>query len=98
MRAVGLSDIAAAARALMRVPEADRPALMQALIDEAHRADRFRARFGRVHPRSGNGTLMAAALAHAQAEVAGPGDGAYLAALAQAIDGVLEWRHAQQTR
>jgi len=82
----------------MSVPEAQRPALMRALLDEAHRADRFRLRFGRVHPRLGNGTLMASAMARTQAEGAGPGDGAYLTALAQAIDCVLEWRCAQRTR
>jgi len=92
MRSVGLGDVAAAARALMAVPEAERAALMRRLLDEAERADRFRRRCGRVHPWLGNGTLMARALACRRADVAGPGDAAYLAALAQVIEMVLDWR------
>lgn len=92
MTEVGLSDVAAAARALMVVPEAARAALMRRLLDEAGQAARYRRCHGRVHPRLGNGTLMERALACPLAEVAGPGDPDYLAALAQVIEAVLDWR------
>jgi len=92
MTTVGLGDVAAAARALMAVPEVERMPLMQRLLDEAGQAARYRRCHGRVHPRLGNGTLMERALACPQAEVAGPGDPAYLAALAQVIEAVLAWR------
>ncbi|KPQ06779.1 MAG: hypothetical protein HLUCCA12_09230 [Rhodobacteraceae bacterium HLUCCA12] len=94
MRAVGLGDVSAAARALMAVPEPARPALMRRLLDEAAQADRYRLRRGRAHPVLGNGTLMARALACPLADVAGPGDPAYLAALAQVIEAVLDRRCA----
>lgn len=92
MTEVGLGDVSAAARALMVVPESARAALMYRLLDEAGRAARYRRCHGRVHPRLGNGTLMARALACPQAEVAGPGDPEYLSALAQVIEAVLDWR------
>jgi len=92
MTAVGLGDIAAAARALMAVPEAGRAALIHRLLDEAGQAARYQRCHGRVHPRLGNGTLMERALACPRAEVAGPGDPEYLSALAQVIEAVLDWR------
>lgn len=92
MTPVGLADVAAAARALMAVPDAARPALIERLIEEAGHAARYRRCFGRVHPRLGNGTLMERALARPLAEPHGPGDRAYLAAMAQVIEAVLEWR------
>lgn len=76
----------------MAVPEAARAALMLRLLEEATRAARFRRCHGRVHPRLGQGTLMERALACPLAEVAGPGDAAYLAAMAQVIEAVLDWR------
>ncbi|WP_333829488.1 DUF7742 family protein [Pararhodobacter sp.] len=96
MTEVGLGDVSAAARALMAVPEAQRAALMHRLLDEAGQAARFQRCHGRVHPRLGNGTLMERALAHPLAEVPGPGDPAYLAALAQVIEAVLDWRCGKQ--
>ncbi|HHX89520.1 MAG TPA: hypothetical protein GX700_07065 [Paracoccus sp.] len=92
MTAVGLGDVSAAARALMAVPQAARAALMLRLLEEATRAARFRRCHGRAHPRLGNGTLMERALARPLAEVAGPGDAAYLAAMALVIEAVLDWR------
>lgn len=92
MQLVGLGDLAAAARAMMAVPEARRGPLLQRLLDEADLADRYRRTSGRAHPVFGNGTLMSAALARPQAHSAAPGDADYLACLAQAIDGVLDRR------
>ncbi|MCC5971380.1 MAG: hypothetical protein JJU15_15655 [Pararhodobacter sp.] len=92
MRAVTLGDVAAAARTLMAVAEPERAALIRQLLDEAACADRYRRWWGQEHPRLGNGTLMARAMARPQADVAGPGDPAYLAALAQVIEAALDWR------
>ena len=83
MIAPGLSDLWATARALMAVPQADRPALMARLIAEAEQADAFRLHADRLHPALGDGSLMAAALARPRA--ARPvSDPAALAALALA--------------
>jgi len=89
MRPVGLGDLAAAAWALAAVAPARRPGLMARILAQAEAADRFRARAGRAHPRFGNGSLMAAALAHPQAPRA-PGDPDGLAILALALGAVLE--------
>lgn len=92
LRAVGLGDVSAAARALLAVPEHARATLMRQLLAEASDADDYRKKKGRVHPQLGNGTLMERALACPLAELPGPGDTAYLAALAQVIEAVLDWR------
>ena len=94
MRPVGLGDLAAAAGALMAAPERRRAALMQTMLLEAERADAFRAASGRLHPGLGNGTLMAAALAHPRAARAGPDDKAWLGCLAQAVAAVIAHRSA----
>ncbi len=88
MRPVTLTDLAAAARVLLALPEARRAAAMAALIVRAEAADRYRRRNGLGHPVYGNGTLLAAALAHpAAAPEAGARD--YLACLALATEAVL---------
>lgn len=95
MRTVTTTDLIAAARVLMALPEPRRPAAMKALIARAAMADRHRRATGRQHPAYGNGTLLAAALAHPRAEGGKNGLGdepGYLACLACAIDAVLDWR------
>ena len=64
MRPVLLSDVTAAARALIGVPEDRRVAFCRRILAEAEAADRFARRLGRPHPRWGNGTVLAAARAH----------------------------------
>jgi hypothetical protein len=98
MHTVGLGDLAAAARALMAVPEARRGLLLRRLMDEADLAERYRRTRGRAHPVFGNGTLMSAALARPQAGPVAPGDSDYLACLAQAIEGVLDRRGGARDR
>jgi len=97
MRTVTQGDVAAAARALLACPEDARAALLVRLLADAHAADRYRRVFGRVHPRLGNGTLMATALARTTVPEPVVGDMAYLRALAQVIEGVLDW-HASRRR
>jgi hypothetical protein len=63
MRPVLHGDLVAAARVLLDLPVDQRPFRMQQLIDAADLGDRYRRRFGRPHPRFGNGSLMAAAAA-----------------------------------
>ena len=88
MRPVTLGDLAAAARVLLAQPEALRPAAMAALIVRAEAADSLRRSKGRHHPLYGNGTLMAAALAHPTGE-ASPGALDYLACLALAAEALV---------
>ena len=60
MRRVMHGDIVAAACRLRDTPPGKRPAVLQALMERAHAADLYRRRFGRAHPRWGDGTLAAA--------------------------------------
>lgn len=64
MRAPLLGDVVAAARSLGAVPADERDALLGRLVASADAAARHWRRTGRSHPRHGDGSLMAAALAH----------------------------------
>lgn len=90
MQPVTLSDLSAAARALMAVPPPARAALMRHLMAQAALADRHRRRTGQCPPSGGNGTLMAAALALPHLPHQKPGDRAYLACLHLALDVLLK--------
>ena len=56
------TDAVAAARVLLRHPRERRPWVLHRMLAEAVNADSWRRRTGRVHPRWGDGTLMAVAL------------------------------------
>lgn len=64
MRPVLYCDVSAAARVLMRVPQAHREERCAGMIERAQVADRFVKRLGRIHPVWGNGTLLAVARRH----------------------------------
>lgn len=89
MRPVTVTDLCAAARVLLALPEDHRAAAMQALIRRAEAADRHRRETGHAHPAYGNGTLLAAALAHPARDPAAPGAPEYLGCLALAIETLL---------
>ena len=88
MRPVTVTDLCAAARVLLAQPPARRRAAMAALVARAEAAARHRRATGRHHPAYGNGTLLAAALAHPAPDAA-PGATDYLACLALALDVLL---------
>ena len=67
MRPVLHSDVTASARALLCIPEQARADFCGRLLRDASWADKFTKRLGKPHPLWGNGTLMAAARAHALA-------------------------------
>lgn len=89
MRPVTLTDLAAAVRVLLALPEDRRAAGLAALLARAEAADHHRRTTGRAHPAYGNGTLLAAALAHPAADPGTAGDRAYLLCLAQVLDAVV---------
>lgn len=62
MRPALHSDAAAAACVLRGLPEARRGWVLARMGAEAGAADAYRRAHGRMHPRWGNGSLMAAAL------------------------------------
>ena len=89
MRPVTLTDLAATARVLLAQPETRRAAALAALVARAAVADEHRRATGCNHPAYGNGTLLAAALAHPRAEPQTPGSTEYLTCLAQVIEGLV---------
>jgi hypothetical protein len=58
-----MDDLLAGARHLQRYPPDRRHILAQSLLYQAHAAHCYAKRFGAPHPRWGNGSLMARALA-----------------------------------
>lgn len=61
MRSLRYSDVSAAARVLVVTPPAFRAQVCLGMIREAEYADRFAKRLGKLHPKWGNGTLLATA-------------------------------------
>lgn len=92
MRQITHGDVTCAARVLMQLPVSQRAMVLADMLTAAHLADCHRKATGRVHPRLGNGTLMAVALARGAGPEPFAGDRAYLTALAQVIEGVIAWR------
>jgi hypothetical protein len=89
MRAIVHADIAATARVILAVPETERSALAQRMLREAHWADHFVKRTGRVHRLWGNGTLRAAAYRRRLAAEPDAGDREYCRCLALVLDLVI---------
>lgn len=56
------TDVVAAARVLLRHPRQRWAWVLHRMLAEAVRADDWRRRTGRIHPRWGDGSLMSAAL------------------------------------
>lgn len=67
MRPVLYGDVSNAARVLLAVPASRRAALCRQLLREAEAADRLARDSGRLHPRWGNGSLMAVSRRHVMA-------------------------------
>ena len=67
MQPVLVTDLTMAARALLAAPYAQRMELAAGMLQAADFGDRYRRRFGQVHPCWGDGTLAAAARKHALA-------------------------------
>lgn len=91
MRPVLHGDLLIAARAVRGVEVSERAGRLAQWLREAHWADRYRKRLGRVHPEWGNGSLLARALHEPLAVMAWP-DSEELTALAEVIAAVLDWR------
>lgn len=96
MRALGLGDVVAAARGVAGLPPEAARARVALWCAQAHAADKWRKRTGRVHPRFGHGSLAGrAGQGMPPPPVNGAGD---LAALAAAVAGCMDWRAAQARR
>lgn len=91
MRPILIDDLLLAARAAGLHPPEMRAGRLAQWLGEAHGADLYRKRLGRMHPRWGNGSLMARAMAEPLARPLRP-DGEEIEVLAQVIAAVLHWR------
>ena len=89
MRPVTHGDVVAAARVLYSYGEAERPEMIERMLRQARRADRFRAETGRVHPFWGDGSLMSAALQMDPPAEPALADEDYCACLAQVFEALI---------
>ncbi|MGD9862291.1 MAG: hypothetical protein AB7S99_03670 [Pseudodonghicola sp.] len=92
MRPVLHGDLSSAARALLAVPPAARAGLCARLLEQAEQADAFRLRNGRLHPRWGNGSLMAAARRQPLADEPGLDDPDYCRCVAMVLRALIARR------
>jgi len=91
MRAVGLSDLDVAARALLAQPPCDRAGFATRLIAQAHTADLWRKRFGVACPNGGTGSLYAQACLWPRVP-SSKCSASYCSALAEVLDALAAWR------
>jgi hypothetical protein len=97
MRPVLHGDVSCAARAMLCVPAARRPYFCAALIARAHAADLHVRRTARLHPRWGNGSLMAVARKHPMRPEPGFDDPEYCACFSQLMQALIRF-HATRRR
>lgn len=86
MRPLLHGDVSCAARALYAVEPGRRAALCRRMLGAAEVADRYRTRHGRLHPRWGNGSLMAVARRHPMADEPGFDDPEYCRCFALVLE------------
>ncbi|SOC07716.1 DUF7742 family protein [Rhodobacter maris] len=91
MRPILIDDLLAAAEAALALAPEARAETLVRWLDEAHAADLYRKRLGRVHPRWGLGSLGARARCEPRCRPLRP-DGARLAALGLVLASVTLWR------
>ncbi|WP_414897409.1 hypothetical protein [Rhodovulum sp. YEN HP10] len=96
MRPVLHGDAVAAARALYRLPAAERGRMIGALLMQAEAADAYRKRFGRGHPDWGNGSLMALAENWELPPEPSLDDAEYCRCLAQVFCALAAWRDGKR--
>ncbi len=85
MRRILSSDLIAAAAVLAAAPMATRAALAHDILAQSHAAHAYFKRFGRPHPRWGDGALLTRALAFDRRVAPNLSDVDFLAALAQMV-------------
>lgn len=91
MRPVLEGDLTLLARAAVLWPAEQRVMRLERVFMQAHAADLYRKRFGRAHPRWGNGSVMARVLSLPRGRaLAGAPD--QLAALEDACRALRHWR------
>ncbi|MBL3572651.1 hypothetical protein JMK10_10530 [Rhodovulum sulfidophilum] len=92
MRPVLHGDAVAAARALYRLPATERGRMIGSMLLRVEAADCYRKRFGRGHPRWGDGSLMALAQNFDLPPEPSLDDTDYCRCLAQVLGALATWR------
>lgn len=94
-----IGDLLALARGIaLCTPEGQRAACHEA-FDRAHVADKFRKRYGRLHPKWGDGSVMGFALrSFPQLRVFDVGDSDHCYALGVVLACLADWRFSQSRR
>jgi len=97
MRAVGLSDLDVATRALLAHPRRDWADVAQRLIEQAHAADKWRKAHGSGHPSGGTGSLYAQAALGPRA-ASSQCSPRYCAALSTVLTALDQWRRRTHSK
>lgn len=92
MRPVLHSDVVAAARVLLLLPQQDRQAVMRQMLEQASNADLHHKRLKRGHPVWGNGSLMAAAMIRDLAPEPFLDDAEYCRCFMVVFEELIRWR------
>ena len=90
MRPLLLGDVTGAARALMYVDENMRVSLARQMLAEAAVAEAHLAKTGKIHPRFGNGSLMAVAMTRPRMPEPRVDDADYVRCLVIVLEAVLD--------
>lgn len=91
MRAVGLSDLDLAARAVMSVPPNQQMNFAERLLEEAHLSDLWCKRIGTAHASGGTGSLYMQASVHNTVPLKWS-DSAYCGAFCIILQALEAWR------
>lgn len=92
MRPILHGDAVAAALALSTLPKPARSGAMAEMLARAGAADAYRKRFGRAHPRWGDGSLMALARQHPLPPEPTLDEVGYCLCLALVFQSIAAWR------
>lgn len=92
MRPILHSDVAAAARVLLRCHHHLRRQLMRQMLEQASTADSYYKRLKRGHPVWGNGSLMAVALVQDMAPEPFWDDPEYCRCFVMVFEELIRWR------
>ena len=98
MLRVSYGDVSCAARAVLNVPSTRRARRIRAMLAEAHAGHAYLKATGRMHPKLGDGTLMAVARRTRLPPEPSLGDPDYAACVELVLRIVREWRAERVNR
>jgi hypothetical protein len=98
MRPISHGDVACVALVVQHLPELRRQGVILRYLVRADAADAYRKKFGQVHPRWGNGSLMAAVGVKGLQQEPFLGDLEYCRSFAAVLEAIILWRCDSRAR